>query len=76
MMEHLVAVQYTVTCTMLAAAAAFWFLTSKPQKEPVKFIRSNIPAILPRISGVSDPIGNASFSTSDDLCRRGCEVEL
>ena len=46
MMEHLVAVQYTVTCTMLAAAAAFWFLTSKPQKEPVKFIRSNIPAIL------------------------------
>ena len=46
MMEHLVAVQYTITCTMLAAAAAFWFLTSKPQKEPVPFIRSNIPAIL------------------------------
>ena len=46
MMEHLVAVQYTITCTMLAAAAAFWFLTSKPQEEPVKFIRSNIPAIL------------------------------
>ena len=46
MMEHLVAVQYTITCTMLAAAAVFWFLTSKPQKEPVLFIRSNIPAIL------------------------------
>ena len=46
MMGHLVAVQYTVTCTMLAAAAAFWFLTSKPQEEPVKFIRSNIPAVL------------------------------
>ena len=46
MMEHLVAVQYTITCAMLAAAAAFWFLTSKPQRKPVLFIRSNIPAIL------------------------------
>lgn len=76
MMEHLVAVQYTITCTMLAAAAAFWFLTSKPQEEPVKFIRSNIPADSACVSGISDPVRNASFSTSDDLCRRGCEVEL
>lgn len=46
MMEHLVAVQYTITCTMLAAAAAFWFLTSDSSKKPVSFIWSNLPAIL------------------------------
>lgn len=46
MMEHLVAVQYTVTCTMLAAAAAFRFLTTD-RKLPVKaFIRYNIPSVL------------------------------
>lgn len=46
MLEHLVAVQYTVTCTMLAAAAAFRFLTTD-RKLPVKaFIRYNIPSVL------------------------------
>ncbi len=46
MLEHLVAVQYTITCAMLAAAAAFWFLTSNPEQKPGSFIKSNIPAIL------------------------------
>lgn len=46
MMEHLVAVQYTITCTMLAAAAAFRFLTTD-RGLPVKaFIRYNIPSVL------------------------------
>lgn len=46
MMEHLVAVQYTVTCTMLAAAAAFRFLTADRSLPLKAFIRYNIPSVL------------------------------
>lgn len=46
MMEHLVAVQYTITCTMLAAAAAFRFLTTDKGLPVKAFIRYNIPSVL------------------------------
>lgn len=45
-LEHLVYAQYTVTCTLLGATAAFLFYTTEPEKSPVKFIKKNIPAIL------------------------------
>ncbi len=46
LMEHLVAVQYTITCTMLAAAAAFLFLTTPGGLTEKQFIKANIPAVL------------------------------
>lgn len=45
MMEHLVSVQYTVTCTMLAAAAAFWFLTEPEVASWQQFVKRQIPAV-------------------------------
>lgn len=45
MMEHLVYVQYTITCTMLAAAAVFWFLTTPWGLTGKQFVKANIPAV-------------------------------
>lgn len=45
-LEHLVYAQYTVTCTLLGATAAFLFYTSKTESSPARFIRKNIPAVL------------------------------
>lgn len=45
LLPHLVFVQYTFVCAMLAGAATFWFITSKSLPAG-KFICSNIPAIL------------------------------
>lgn len=45
-LQHLVFVQYTVTCSLLAAAAAFLFITTKPEAGVGQFIRKNIPCIL------------------------------
>lgn len=50
LLEHLVFVQYTVTCTMLAAAAAFLFLTADTRPEIEKsqktFFVQSIPSVL------------------------------
>lgn len=43
---EMVFVQYTVTATMLAAAAAFLFYTSKSDVPPGKFIKNNIISII------------------------------
>lgn len=45
-LEHLVYAQYTVTCTLLAAAASFLFYTTKSELSPLLFIKKNIPAVL------------------------------
>lgn len=45
MMEHLVSVQYTVTCAMLAAAAAFWFLTEPQCETSWLFVKKQLPAV-------------------------------
>lgn len=45
-LEHLVFAQYTLTCTLLASAAAFWFFTTDDTLDTRVFIRDNIPAIL------------------------------
>ena len=45
-LEHLVFVQYTVTCSLLAATAAFLFITTKPGLSAGQFIRKNVPSIL------------------------------
>lgn len=45
-LEHLVFAQYTVTCTLLGAGAAFWFYTTDIELGPKKFIMKNIPAVL------------------------------
>ena len=46
LMPHLVCAQYTVTCSMLAAAAAFLFLTTDITLPAGTFIRKNIGTIL------------------------------
>ena len=69
MMEHLVAVQYTVTCTMLVSDLEATGGTGSVY--PKQYSGDSAC-----VSGISDPVRNASASTSDDLCRRGCEVEL
>lgn len=43
---EMVFVQYTVTSTMLAAAAAFLFYTSKCDVKPGKFIKNNVISII------------------------------
>lgn len=45
-LEHLIYAQYTVTCTLLGATAAFLFYTAQPEQSPAKFIKKNIPAVL------------------------------
>lgn len=45
-LQELVFVQYTVTCTLLAAAAAFLFYTSKEEASPIKFFKNNLPSIV------------------------------
>ena len=46
LMPHLVCAQYTVTCSMLAAAAAFLFLTTDITLPAGAFIRRNIGTVL------------------------------
>lgn len=46
LMPHLVCAQYTVTCSMLAAAAAFLFLTTDITLPAGTFIRKNIGTVL------------------------------
>lgn len=46
LMPHLVCAQYTVTCSMLAAAAAFLFLTTDITLPAGIFIRKNIGTVL------------------------------
>ncbi|MDR2888823.1 MAG: hypothetical protein LBV33_03165 [Lachnospiraceae bacterium] len=46
MLEHLVFVQYTITATMLAAAATFLFLTADDDTDARRFFRINLPVIV------------------------------
>lgn len=45
-LRELVFVQYTFTCAMLAAAAAFLFLTAPKEQNAGAFLRQNLPCIL------------------------------
>ena len=45
-LRELVFVQYTVTCALLAAAAAFLFFTAENETSPIKFLRKHIGSIL------------------------------
>ena len=45
-LEHLVYAQYTVTCTLLAATAAFLFYTTNERVRSGEFNKRNIPAVL------------------------------
>lgn len=45
-LDHLVAAQYTVTCTLLAGAAAFLFFTADSNLPAKQFIRKNAGAVL------------------------------
>lgn len=46
LLPHMIALQYTVTCTMLASAAIFLFMTTKSGLSAKQFIIYNIPSIL------------------------------
>ncbi len=46
MLEHLVFVQYTISCTMLATAAAFLFITSDDSLSYHDFLLKNIPVFI------------------------------
>lgn len=46
MLYHMVIVQYTITCTMLAAAAVFLFYTSDSTLLPKDFIKKNLAAVV------------------------------
>lgn len=46
LLYHLVFVQYTITCTMLAAAAAFLFYTSDSTLAPKDFLKKNVLPVL------------------------------
>ncbi|MDE6664094.1 MAG: hypothetical protein K2K46_12255 [Lachnospiraceae bacterium] len=46
LLPHMIALQYTITCTMLASAAIFLFMTTKKGLPPKQFIIYNIPSIL------------------------------
>ena len=43
---HLIFIQYTVTCTMLAAAAIFLFVTTGKRLTVKEFVIQNIPSVL------------------------------
>lgn len=45
-LPHLVSVQYTVTCTLLVAAATFLFVTTDEKLPAREFIRKNILSVL------------------------------
>ncbi|MCM1125413.1 MAG: hypothetical protein NC429_02990 [Lachnospiraceae bacterium] len=46
-LEHLIYAQYTVTCTLLGAAAAFLFYTEDSERRPGEYIRKNaLPIVL------------------------------
>lgn len=45
-LEHLVYAQYTLTCTLLGATAAFLFYTTDLESEYKEFIKKNIPSVL------------------------------
>lgn len=44
-LEHLIYAQYTVTCTLLGATAAFLFYTGDSNRKPAAYIRNNVLAI-------------------------------
>lgn len=46
LLPHMIALQYTITCTMLASAAIFLFMTTKSGLSAKQFIIYNIPSIL------------------------------
>lgn len=46
LLRELIFVQYTVTCTMLAVAAAFLFLTSDSSGTVAAFLHRNFPSVL------------------------------
>ncbi|MBD5521032.1 MAG: hypothetical protein HDR03_07360 [Lachnospiraceae bacterium] len=46
LLPHMIALQYTITCTMLASAAIFLFMTTKRGLNIQQFILYNIPSIL------------------------------
>ncbi|MDE6750415.1 MAG: hypothetical protein K2K21_15360 [Lachnospiraceae bacterium] len=45
-LPHTIAIQYTLTCTMMASAAIFLFMTSQSSLSVKEFIIRNIPSIL------------------------------
>ena len=45
-LPHLVSVQYTVTCTLLVATAAFLFMTTDIKSSAAEFVKNNILSIL------------------------------
>lgn len=45
-LPHMIALQYTVTCTMMASTAIFLFMTTPKDLTPKQFIICNIPSIL------------------------------
>ena len=45
-LEHLVFAQYTLTCTLLGATAAFLFYTTEIKLGWKEFVKKNIPAVL------------------------------
>lgn len=45
-LEHLIYAQYTVTCTLLGATAAFLFYTTDITLSAKDFIRKNIPSVI------------------------------
>lgn len=46
LLSHMTAIQYTITCAVLAAAAVFLFLTTERGLTPRQFIVRNLPAIV------------------------------
>ncbi len=45
-LEHLIYAQYTVTCTLLGATAAFLFYTGDSEKRPAEYIKGNALSIV------------------------------
>ena len=45
MLPHLVAVQYTITCSLLAGAALFLFMTTEKGLTSGRFIKRNLPSV-------------------------------
>lgn len=46
LLPHIVAIQYTITCTMMASAAIFLFMTTQSGLSVKEFVLKNIPSIL------------------------------
>ena len=45
-LSHIIAIQYTLTCAMLASAAIFLFMTTQAGLSVKEFVHKNIPSIL------------------------------